>query len=208
MKMPKVIIKPNSTSALILAAGNSSRMGSPKFILKFDETSTFVEKIVGEYANFGCREIILVLNADGMEALKNLDCTWPDNLKPVLNKHPEFDRFFSIKTGIESMNKPERVFVHHADNPFVFIDLLESMLSMAGHSDYQIPCYKGKGGHPILISGKIIQQVVFQSENIFNVRIFLQRFSKIYIECIHPEILWNINTPDDYLKFLFMTKNR
>ncbi len=53
-------------SAIILSAGKSSRMGVPKFSLMFDDKSTFLEKIINAYADFGCEEIIVVLNNEGV----------------------------------------------------------------------------------------------------------------------------------------------
>ncbi|MCK5839504.1 MAG: NTP transferase domain-containing protein, partial [Bacteroidales bacterium] len=52
-------------SAVILAAGRSTRMGRPKFALRFAKNLTFLEKIITGYSSFGCRQIIVVLNEQG-----------------------------------------------------------------------------------------------------------------------------------------------
>ena len=40
-------------------------MGKPKFLLKYDENTTFLEQIIKEYDAFGCKEIIVVVNKEG-----------------------------------------------------------------------------------------------------------------------------------------------
>ena len=53
-------------SVVILAAGKSSRMGNLKFLLKYNERFTFIEKIIDTYQNYNCKEIVVVLNKEGV----------------------------------------------------------------------------------------------------------------------------------------------
>jgi len=186
------------TSALILAAGNSSRMGSPKFMLRFDENHTFLEKIIEGYKEFGCNEIIVVLNPLGAEIIKQNKSNIIENKHIIINYHPELERFFSIQTGLRAFKNPENVFIHPVDNPYVNFKVLESLLHQSENSDYQVPEYHGKGGHPILISNKVAESICNSEKSDLNFRIFLEQFSKRRINFDTAEILCNINTLGHY----------
>jgi molybdopterin-guanine dinucleotide biosynthesis protein A len=58
------------TSVLILAAGQSIRMGRPKFMLMYNEKYTFLEKMCLDYSKCGFSEIKVVLNPQGEELIK------------------------------------------------------------------------------------------------------------------------------------------
>ncbi len=199
--MPKTSDHHKKTSALILAAGNSARMGKPKFMLKFDENHTFLEKIIKGYQNFGCIEIIVVLNPSGDEILKQYKSKIVENEHIIINPNPERERFFSIKTGLKAFRNPENVFIHPVDNPFVNKNVLELLFQKSGNSDYQVPEYQGKGGHPILISKNVIERICNSTETDINSKIFLKQFIQLRVNVDAPEILININNLDDYKSF-------
>ena len=48
--------------AIILAGGKSTRMGFPKPWLKHNDNSSFVEKLVNTYSDWGCNRIVVVIN--------------------------------------------------------------------------------------------------------------------------------------------------
>jgi len=198
--MTKNLEHHKKTSALILAAGNSSRMGSPKFMLRFDENHTFLEKIIEGYKEFGCCEIIVVLNPLGAEIIKQNKSNIVENKHIIINYHPELERFFSIQTGLRAIKNPENVFIHPVDNPFVNLGILESMLQISNKSDYQVPCCQEKGGHPILINKKVIEKIKDSGKMEINLKIFLNQFSKKTIETDYKEVLININTVEEYIK--------
>ena len=54
--------KPDETSVIILAAGDSERMGKPKQGLLFSNGKTFLEHLVSVYQRFGVKEVIIVIN--------------------------------------------------------------------------------------------------------------------------------------------------
>ena len=58
-------------SAIILAGGNSTRMKFPKPWLKID-TTTFLEKIIKTYQNFGIQKIILIINQKFLDVADSL----------------------------------------------------------------------------------------------------------------------------------------
>ena len=189
-------------SAIVLSAGKSSRMGTDKFSLMFDANKTFLEKIVTVYHYFGCNEIVVVLNSDGVEHFERLKIKLPSEVKIAVNHHPEWERFYSLKRGVESMREIVPCFVNNIDNPFVDADLIEKMALQIEKSDYVLPSFNGRGGHPFMISENVVRDLLTEPEEQMNIRDYLNRYSKHRIAVDDDKVLLNINTIDDYRKMI------
>jgi len=189
-------------SAIILAAGESSRMGSSKSFLKYNEHELFIQHIISEYYNFGCNSIIVVTNAMDAKWFIDNSNILPKNLFILINHHPEWHRFYSLKLAAKEAIKNDYVFVHNVDNPFVNVNVLIELMANRQDTDYIIPTYKGKGGHPILISQKVIQDIASEKEDQLHLKDFLNKFTKKRVEVDDDNILVNINDVDDYRKFI------
>jgi len=187
-------------SVIILSAGFSSRMKQAKFSLMFDEQKTFLEKIVQEYLNFNCNEIIVVMNKEGIKLKDELKLSFPKNVKFVLNKSPEKERFLSLKVGLQSLKDHNFTFMQNIDNPFVTQETLHTLYNNKNNGDYIILSYNNKGGHPVLFSKQVTNSIINETENDINLKEYLQDFSKKYINVDDVKVLLNINTPEIYKK--------
>jgi len=188
-------------STIILSAGKSTRMGVPKFSLKFNKTTTFLENIINEYSTFGCEEIVVVLNPDSVAFLEQLKLKFPRNIKIAINEHPEWERFYSIKIGAKSLNSVIPVFISNIDNPFVNKKVIESLALSSESADYVYPIFNGKGGHPFLLSAKVITDLSTEDKDQIHLKEFLGRYSKNTVEVNDEKILANINTHEEYRRF-------
>lgn len=188
----------NQVSAIILAAGLSTRMGSPKFAMKFDPQKSFLEEIVDRFAEFGCGEIIIVMNKPGKRLLDKLKVRFPETVKIVINPHPETGRFSSIKIGLNHSHIQNRIFIHNVDNPFVEVDLLSLLLNNLKQADYCVPIYKNRGGHPILVSEKVAASILKFGQDDMSLKEYLMTFEKKTMETDNPKILINVNSIQDY----------
>lgn len=191
----------NKCSSILLAAGKSQRMGEPKFSLAFDDKQSFLEKIVKDYRSFGCKEIVVVVNPEGFEVLNKKNKELIKQIKIVVNDKKDSPRFYSLQLGLKKLKSREAVFIHNVDNPFVNALVLENMLSLAADADYITPKYKGRGGHPILLSDKVCQNIISEKEPSVILSEFLKNFTKRSIEAPDNRILVNINTKDLYKKY-------
>jgi len=109
-----------NSAVVILAAGFSGRMGIPKLSLPFDEKQTFTEKIISTYLTAGCKNIVLVVNRQGNEVLRQqTDFLTESNVSVVLNTFPQRERFYSLQLGLKLLDGFRAVFVQNIDNPFV-----------------------------------------------------------------------------------------
>lgn len=188
-------------SVIILAAGKSERLGFPKLSLKYDDNQIFIEHIVNEYLEFGCKEVILVLNKIGNNSLRENQVILPEKVKIVINEHPDWHRFYSLKIGVKSLSEIQPVFIHNVDNPFVNHEVLMELFNHIEKADYLSPEFDGKGGHPIMLSLKIIHELRTIQEDQKHLKEFLNQFSKSKIKVNDEKVLVNINTMDEYRKY-------
>jgi len=188
----------NNISTIILAAGNSSRMGSPKPFLLWKDKTTFLEKIVSEYKKFKCKNIVLVLNEKVKKIIDSYNYSFLQNVKIIQNNNLEFGRFYSLKIGLTEIPDTDFVFIQNIDNPFVNNELLNNIYNNRNEDGYTVPNYNGKGGHPILIDRQIINYVINTKINSLNIKDILSNFNRGNFIVNEKSILYNINTQKEY----------
>lgn len=190
------------TNALILAAGISSRMGSPKFNLKLADGRTFLESLLRQYLDFGCEKIAVVLNTEGIKSVVSLNFPDKFRIKLIENPSPEKGRFLSIQLGLKATDSRNPVFIQNIDNPFAPLAVLEKLITSLGEDDFVKPVFEGKGGHPVLIGPQMIKVVLEKDFADLNFKKFLETFNGAIVEVEDDSILININTKDEYQDLL------
>jgi molybdenum cofactor cytidylyltransferase len=146
--------------AVVLAAGESSRMGSPKALLRVDG-QTFIERIVAALQASRVGKVLLILghNADAIKAeIRNLPVT------VVVNEDYARGQLSSLVTAIQALQreKVDGILVHLVDHPFLDSGLVNRMIDRFYESKKLIvlPCYKGQRGHPVLFSSELFPELL------------------------------------------------
>jgi molybdenum cofactor cytidylyltransferase len=188
--------KANNPAVIILAAGSSERMGIPKHQLRFSEDETFLEHIIKVYKRFVVSELVVVMNSEA-EIGK---FAYLETVKFVLNQNPEFGRFHSIRLGLYEL-PDQNVFVQNVDNPFANAGLLIKLQHGLNFHNFAVPTYENRGGHPILLSSKIINKLKTDFEKNMNFKEVLKSFDRKEVPVTDPYISVNINTPEAYQKY-------
>jgi molybdenum cofactor cytidylyltransferase len=184
-------------SCIILAAGQSTRMGTSKPLLKFNLKMNFLEKIVTTYQSAGIQDIIIVINSNVKKELQHSSSGKIQECKVIVNHQPGLGRMNSIRIGLrETQNS--LVFIQNIDNPFVNEKILISLNNGIGESDFAVPTMNRSSGHPILLSEKVIHAVLQNEKTDINFRVLLKSFKRTNIQVEDPGIFININTPEDY----------
>ena len=190
----------NNYSVIILAAGNSSRMGKPKFLLEMPNGKTFLETIAWQYSEFGCTNIIVVLNEYGNRYLTDYPQNLPLNTQITINYNHNSGRFSSIKTGLKLIDI-NYTFIHNIDNPYAKMRVLNSIYSQRSRAEVIKPIIDSRGGHPVLISKQVCEDILLEKENELNFKNFLKRYSFKEVEVDDNSILLNINTNEELVEF-------
>lgn len=191
-----------TVGVIILAAGFSSRMKKPKPFLQYDDNRAFIDKIIGDYVQFGCNRIIISINEahSGWAEIKE-KFQDKDSVIFVANLHPELERFYSIKSALDFIDNQDYCFLHNADNPFIGNKILNQIYDKRSDEGYTVPIYKGQGGHPILLGRKVIQHIKSAQNYTENFKEVLKGFERINVEVDTDKIHININTQEEYDKY-------
>jgi molybdenum cofactor cytidylyltransferase len=185
-----------STAALILAAGESKRMNWPKSLLPFDKDRSFIDKIIDEYENFGINKIVITSNSDNAQMIEI-----NPNVQVIKNEHPEYERFYSIKIGLEKVGDCQYCFIQNVDNPFICETILNVLFENRINNGCAIPVFQGKGGHPVLIGDEVITKIAQLNQYDLNFKDFLKDFPANRVEVDDDTVLININSPEDYNRY-------
>jgi CTP:molybdopterin cytidylyltransferase MocA len=139
----------SKVAAIVLAAGQSSRMGAFKPLLPFGR-QTVIEQCINSLGNAGIKDIVVVVGhrADEVkERLKDVGVSF------ALNPDPDSAMGVSIACGLEHIsNEAGAVLIALADHPAVSSETITEILQewKKGHRIVQ-PEHDGRGGHPVVI---------------------------------------------------------
>jgi len=185
---------------IILAAGNSYRMGQPKPFVKISNQHTLLEHLVFELKKCNVLQITVVLNNEGKKIVDSHYSYLNNEIDIVINEHPEKGRLYSLKMGLNKTGNSS-VFIQNVDNPFINQKLISEMSHLLKSSAFVVPIYQNQGGHPVLLSAEIANDFVNKHIETNNFRLFLNQYQKITYPCEFQEILLNLNLPSDVEAF-------
>ncbi|MHC4664009.1 MAG: molybdenum cofactor cytidylyltransferase [Planctomycetota bacterium] len=139
-------------SAILLAAGTSSRLGRPKQLLPLGD-STIIERVVENLRNANVIEVIVVL---GHESEKISSKLVPADFVKVIH-NPEYEEGMgsSIRCGMRhAAAHSDGYLISLGDKPLVDTNIVNLLVEEFYMCDKKIvvPAYKGERGHPVVIS--------------------------------------------------------
>jgi molybdenum cofactor cytidylyltransferase len=187
-------------SALILAAGESSRMKTAKPLLPM-EGQTVIEQVIGLFRMSGIVDILVVLGHAADQLIPILD---KQGVSYVINEDYRLGMFSSVRTGVEHLDEGcGAFFVLPADMPFVRAETLQKLVCAfreTGEAVYR-PHYQGRRGHPPLISAALIPAILAFNES-GGLRALLATYEEhcVDVACDDQGILIDLDTPEDYQK--------
>ncbi len=188
---------------IVLAAGESKRMGTPKALLEFADGRTLLEYQVDLLKGAGCNHVgcILGSNAELIKGLdERVDVDW------LLNEHWEAGQFTSIQTGLAWMldKKGDGALIQPVDCVLESPDTARSVLEAAlinPHLDALIPEHDGRGGHPVYIAKQMAMDLILVDPNRDDARLdslISLSGNTMRLPVDDPGILRNINTPKEW----------
>ncbi len=145
-------------SAILLAAGESKRMGKLKQLMPLGNT-TIVEQTIDNLLSSGVSEVIVVLGHRAEEVMKRI-ATRP--IKIVVNPIYHQGMGTSIAAGLNLVDsRAQAVMLALGDQPFVDSQAINRLIEEFDSHDkgIAIPTYQGRRGHPLIFSIKYKAQL-------------------------------------------------
>ena len=186
--------------ALVLAAGESRRMNSPKMLLPFGKKTIIEEVLENVTASRADRTIVVI----GSSADKVTDLAGNYTVTVCYNDNYKQGMLSSVWCGYN--NLPEvygAAIIFLGDQPMIKTAVIDSLIDKYNKENGGIivPVCKGRRGHPILIGYKYHREVMDLDPG-KGLRELTSRFPDDVheVEITAPEILKDIDTLEDYLK--------
>ena len=186
--------------AILLAAGESSRMGQLKALLPW-RGKTLLEHQVVALLEGGADRVTVVLGhrADELRPLVEAKsgAAW------VLNPDYLQGKTTSIRAGLSVIDSVEvdDVLLLNVDQPRSSADVSAVLAAhRRSQCEVTVPEYCGKGGHPIALSASLLPELLQINEETQGIKAVVRRRagSVQRLPLDNPEILLDLNTPEQY----------
>ena len=148
-------------AAVVLSAGESSRMGRPKALLPI-EGETFIGRIVASLKQTQVGKIIVVLghNSDLLAAAIR-----PLAVDILINTNYKLGQLSSLQVAVRKLLPDadcDGMLVHLVDHPYIDASLVDRMIQQFYESkkDIVVPRCRGKRGHPVLFSRALFGELL------------------------------------------------
>lgn len=198
-----------SFAGVILAAGDSSRMGTDKALLPWPplvagqppSKETFLSAAIGSLMS--AADFVLIVAGKNEAALAPI--VYASGASLVTNPDPSRGQFSSLQVGLQEVLNRGRdaAIITLVDRPPVSaatVQLLRCALESAPEGVWAVvPEFSGKHGHPYL-AGRELMEAFLQAPPTASAREVEHRHRDHvqYVEVGDPFVALNINTPEDY----------
>ena len=194
-------------AAMILAAGESRRMGSPKALLPFPEPdgtqSTFLGHLLHVFGATPARPIVVVLGHRAETLRRSFDF---ENARVVVNESYRDGMLSSIRAGLEALEgEPvEGVLVCPVDHPDVSPTVVDTLTARFERERPPVilPTFEGRRGHPVLFSSAVFSELHAAPDEVGARRVVWDHDEDLLeVEVSHGGVTIDIDTPGDYRAF-------
>lgn len=183
---------------IILSAGESKRMGTPKQLLPWGETIILQRVIDNALASrLGMILLVLGYHADDIAGKIRIS----SKSKILVNPDFRTGMSSSVKCGVKNApTNAEAFMLLLGDQPFIssrIIDKLIDCYKTSGHGII-IPVYEGHRGHPVIFDSKYKEELLSISDQGAREVVNKHAHDIFTVRVDSPGILTDIDTPQDY----------
>jgi molybdenum cofactor cytidylyltransferase len=187
-------------AGIILSAGESKRMGTPKQLLPWRKTFILQQVIENAQAS-RLGMILLVLGSHADEIAGKIKIS--SKIRIVINRDFKEGMSSSVKCGVK--NAPEEADAYVlllGDQPTIFPDIINKLIDCYQTNKHGIiiPVYDGRRGHPVVFDVKYKQALLAIGDGGAKVVVDKHTHDVLEVTVDSPEVLTDIDTPQDYQK--------
>lgn len=187
--------------AIVLAAGASARLGSPK-ALALVGGAPAVTRVCRVLNDADIEDVAVVIGAHAERIAPEI----PPPARIVQNASWERGRSSSIKAGIRALPSGMPLLVWPVDHPAVRTATIRRLMGAKGW--IRVPTFQGRRGHPVVFDPVLRDELLLlgDDEPLHHV---VHRHAGDVAEAAVPDpaVLWNIDTPDDLKKMDDVLRN-
>ena len=186
-------------SAILLAAGQSRRMGGENKLTKEIEGIPLIKRSVKNIIDSAVDELIIVLGYQKEIIEKLIDKN--EKIKFIFNKNFESGMASSIKTGLNNLSeKTEAFFICLGDMPMVNQNTYNHLIKSRNNKEIIVPTYKGQQGNPVLFDKSMKEKVLDIRGDVGAKKILELNKAKILnVKITNQSIRKDFNTKDDFI---------
>ena len=184
-------------AAIVLAAGQSRRMGRNKLLLPFGR-STVIETIVAEVRASKVSDIIVVTGHE-RERIEAQLTTYP--VRCIFNAdYARAEMLTSLQVGLRALvENVEAALIVLGDQPRIQRDIIRRVIEARQPGALIIPSFERRRGHPILLDRSIWPDVLAAPAEATLRDVIQAHADRIrYVEVESDSVLRDIDTPEDY----------
>ena len=185
---------------IILSAGESKRMGTPKQLLPWGKT-IILQQVIDNATASHLDKVLLVIGAHADEIESKI--TVSSKIMIVVNDDFKEGMSSSVKCGVKNAPAGAEAFMLLlGDQPFISPAIIDRVLDEYRKSKrgIVIPVYDKKRGHPVIFDAKYKQELLAIADGGAKAVVNNHLHDILEVPLEAPEILTDIDTPQDYQK--------
>jgi len=183
---------------VVLAAGESRRMGANKLLLEI-KGKRMIERIISSFDDV-VDELIIVLGhkpESVAPVLKELGARW------VVNENYAEGMASSFKKGLCELKHCDAVFLALGDQPFVDQNfLVKAVDAWKGGAKIVSPVHKTKKGHPVLFDRSLFDEILSLQKHEMIRDIIHRHDSELRLVEAGEWAIVDLDSPEDFRKIL------
>ena len=193
-------------AAVVLAAGQSRRMGRPKALLPTASGETFVARALRAFTDAGLAHVAVVGRRDDERLCEAVGAT-DSRVAYLCNTHPESGQLSSVLVGISYALRVQAgaLMVLPVDMPYVRVSTVAALLSAWERGGFAIvrPEHRGRHGHPVLFSSSLFDELL-QADPGAGARAVVRADPArvLDVEVDDPGVIHDIDDPREYRRSL------
>lgn len=191
--------------AIVLAAGESKRMGSPKMLLPYNDV-TIIGQVIRNLLDSNVDRVVVVVGANREEIMKE---TRRYDVFHCYNEDYKSGMLSSVKCGFYSL--PEgclAALIMPGDQPMTGPGEINRVIGAYAESDRGLvmASYNGRRGHPLIVDMKYLDEVLSLPDR-EGLRALAERHPEDVLESETDDasVLRDIDTQEDYMNEISKT---